>query len=380
MKKLSNNGKVAKTLVLTVTNDLVTDYRVHKVASSLADMGFVVTIIGRQLRNSLPLTSYNYATRRFKLWFNKGPLFYSSFNIRLFFYLITKQFDVIVANDLDSLPAAFFASKFTRKELVYDSHEYFTEVPELVGRPFVKRIWERIESALLPKLTKAYTVCNSIADVYSQKYNTRFEVVRNLPELSGFNISESNHALPFDNNMPLIIYQGAVNVGRGIEEAILAMHNVSNAGLLIIGHGDRFDDCKDLIKSENLCKKVIMTGKIPFGELKKITPYATIGLSVEKNIGLNYYYALPNKLFDYIHSLVPVLVTRLPEMERIVEMHEVGMVIEKTDPQLIANAINQMLANKELLKKWKDNCIKARRYLNWETEKEVLFKIFYDLL
>ncbi|HOO83329.1 MAG TPA: glycosyltransferase [Prolixibacteraceae bacterium] len=376
----TNNKKAAKTLVLTVTNDLVTDNRVHKVATTLTDMGFAVTLAGRRLKNSLPLTDRNYAARRFKLWFNKGPMFYAAYNIRLFFYLLVKKFDVVVANDLDSLPAAFLATKLTRKALVYDSHEYFTEVPELVNRPKVKRAWEMIEKAILPRLTKAYTVCQSIADVYFQKYGTRFEVLRNLPETTGFPELENGFVPPFPTNLPVIIYQGAVNLGRGVEEAILAMHQVSGARLVVVGYGDKFDACKALIESENLTDKVIMTGKIPFGELRKITRFATIGLSVEKNIGLNYYFALPNKLFDYIHSLVPVLVTRLPEMERIVATHEVGVIIEKTDQQLIANALNQMLANTDKLKIWKENCSKARKQLNWENEKQVLYGIFTDLL
>lgn len=142
--------KSHKKLVLTVTNNLVSDNRVHKVATTLVGMGFDVTLVGRTWPSNSKLNPRNYSTRRFALLFNKGFLFYANYNIRLFFYLLYKRFDVILSNDLDSLTACFVASKITRANLVYDSHEYFTELPELVDRPFVKMTWEKIESFILP--------------------------------------------------------------------------------------------------------------------------------------------------------------------------------------------------------------------------------------
>lgn len=185
---------------------------------------------------------------------------------------------------------------------------------------------------------------------------------------------------PFSTSLPIILYQGAVNKGRGIEEAILAMHKVENALLVIIGDGDLFQQCNNLVISENLQHKVHFTGLVPFDELRKMTRFATIGLSIEKNIGLNYYFALPNKLFDYIHSEVPVLATQLPEIERVVKEYGVGMVIEEAKTDLIANAINQMLGDAEGMKNWRENCKIAKQELCWENEEQVLKAIFEGLL
>jgi glycosyltransferase involved in cell wall biosynthesis len=368
-----------KRLVLTVTNDLVTDSRVHKVAKTLDEMGFDVTLVGRRFNNSLPLDERNYSTHRFKFCFNKGPLFYATYNLRLFFYLLLKNFDVVVSNDLDSLLAGYIATKITKKVLVYDSHEYFTEVPELVNRPFIKKRWEGIERAILPKLKHCYTVCQSIADVYKQKYGTNFKVVRNVPE--NFISTEFDPLFqpPFPTDKPIVIYQGAVNMGRGIEEAIMAMHHVEVARLVIVGVGDLYNHCNQLVVNEQLMDKVMLIGRIPFRKLRKLTPYATIGLSVEKNIGLNYYFALPNKLFDYIHSSVPVLASRLPEIERIVNTYKVGMLIDQITPGSIASGINEMLANEEKLELWRQNCLKAKGELCWEEEEKVLKEIYKNL-
>jgi glycosyltransferase involved in cell wall biosynthesis len=368
-----------KSILMAVTNDLVSDNRVHRIAITLLDMGFEVTLAGRKYPSGKIIFNRPYKIRRFSLWFNKGPLFYAGYNIRLFFYLLFNRFDVIVSNDLDTLPGCFYASRILRIPLVYDSHEYFTEVPELISRPKVKRFWEGIEKTILPKIKHCYTVCQSIADIYNNRYKTSFRVVRNIPYKLK-DLKSDGFVPPFPTDKPVVIYQGAVNLGRGIEEAILAMHRLDNVNLVIIGWGDIIDKCKKLAEDEGLTDKVIFTGRIPLEELNKITRFATIGLSVEKDMGLNYRYALPNKLFDYIQSEVPMLVSPLPEIKRIVEDYNVGLIIEESSPEAIAGGIYKMLSDDELYHQWKENCRKAKEILCWENERNVVLSIYNPFL
>lgn len=365
------------TLALAVTNDLVTDNRVHKIACTLTNMGYEVTLIGRILHNSPAIAPRKYSTLRFSLWFNNGPLFYANYNLALFFHLIIKRYDVIVANDLDTLLAGFVASEITKTSLVYDSHEYFTEVPELVERPWIKRRWEKIEEGILPKVKHCYTVCQSIANIYNTKYGTNFRVVRNLPFRKHDDEIASNP--PFPTDLPVILYQGAVNLGRGLQEAIQAMQYINNARLVIIGDGDEMDDIKQLVAEKQLNNKVIIAGRIPFDELKKVTPLATIGLSIEQDMGLNYRYALPNKLFDYIQSGVPVLASQLPEIKKIVDDYKVGHTIVKTSIEELVKGIQLMLASPELMAKWKENCRIAAEELCWENEEKVLISVYSSI-
>jgi glycosyltransferase involved in cell wall biosynthesis len=368
-----------KKLALAVTNDLISDNRVHKVATTLLSMGYDVQLIGRILPSSPSIERRSYTTHRFSLWFNKGPLFYANYNIALFFYLLFNNFDVVVANDLDTLLACFVASKITKKKLVYDSHEYFTEVPELVDRPKVKAMWERIERHIVPNLKHCYTVCQSIADIYNAQYGTTFKVVQNVPSRLPEHDIDRNFLPPFPIDQPVILYQGAVNLGRGIEEAILAMHQLENVRLVIIGDGDKLTECKNIVENEGLSNNVILTGRKTIHELKQITHFATIGLSVEKDMGLNYRYALPNKLFDYIQSEVPVLASELPEIKRIVDLYKIGLTIPETTPESIAVSIKRMLNSPELMAEWKKNCAKAKEDLCWENEEKVLIALYQQL-
>ena len=167
-------------IIVSVTNDLVTDNRVDKVCRFLVNQGFDVILVGRKLKNSLTLSDRPYQTKRMRLMFTKGALFYAEFNLRLFFYLLFKGATHQLSNDLDTLLANYLAAKIRGRKLIYDTHELYTEVPELMSRPRVKRIWERIEGWIFPKLNKVYTVNDSIADFYSKKYMKNVLVVRNV--------------------------------------------------------------------------------------------------------------------------------------------------------------------------------------------------------
>ena len=360
---------VKKRIIVSVTTDLVSDNRVHKVCTALHESGFDILLTGRKIPGKLKLAPREYKTNRFKLPFNKGFLFYASYNLRLFIFLLVNKFDLLLANDLDTLPANFLISKLKGKPLIYDSHEYFTEVPELINRKFVKGIWELLEKMMLPHIKYAYTVSNSIAEVYTAKYGTGFKVVRNISA----NKSEPLHK---QTNEKIILYQGALNKGRGLQKAIMAMSFVKGAKLVIAGDGPIKNELSLLIDKLELGKKVQMTGRMSIEELTGLTPTASAGISLEEGSALNYRYALPNKLFDYIQAQVPVIVSNMPEMAALVNKYRIGLVISSHEPAELGKAFNTLLFDIKQREIWKKNLKNAAKELNWENEKKVLQDIF----
>lgn len=369
-------NKTAKKISVSVTNDLVSDNRVHKVCNSLRNMGYEVELIGRIHKKSLPLQTRPYHTKRFNLIFQKGAAFYAEYNFRLFWYLLFNKNNILLSNDLDSLPANFVAAKFKGKPLVYDSHEYFTEVPELINRPKVKKIWEWIEKQILPHITYAYTVCDSIAKIYDEKYGVDFKVIRNFPLRKK---QENPKTTSGQRSGQIILYQGALNKGRGLTEAIRAMHFVKNAKFLIAGDGDIKRELEQLVEKEKLNEKVFFTGRLSLDELSELTPTADLGISIEEDLGLNYRFALPNKLFDYIQAEIPVLISNLPEMKAIVEKYKVGEITNTLEPEKLAIKINHALSDKEKRKTWKKNLMLAAKELTWEKEEKVLKELFKQI-
>ncbi len=356
-----------KTVILSVTNDLVGDQRVHKLATTLLNNNFTVILVGRKLKNSLEINR-KYNTVRFNLLFNKGFLFYANYNIRLFIFLLFTKFDILNANDLDSLLANYLAARIKGKKIVYDSHEFFTQVPELVNRPLVQNIWLKLEKWILPKLKYTYTVSPAIAKGYKSLYNIDIKLIRNLPFYTKINNT-------YVKKEKYIIYQGALNIGRGIENMIIAMKNI-NAKLMIIGGGDIEIELKQLVKNNNLEDKVIFKGKLAFNKLSEYTQKATIGISLEEPEGLNYKYALPNKIFDYINAEIPVVVSNLPEMAKIVKQYNVGEILKENTSNAIAKQINNLLNNTEVYNNYVINTKKAKQELCWETQERELLELY----
>jgi glycosyltransferase involved in cell wall biosynthesis len=370
---MSVNNKV----IVTVSNDLYTDQRVHKVCSFIEKQGYDVLLVGRIKKESKEIKR-SYATHRLKLWFSKGPLFYAEFNLRLFFYLLVHKSSKIVANDLDTLLACYSASKFKLDtQLIYDTHEYFTEVPELVARPKVKKIWEGIEGWIFPKLKAIYTVNESIAQLYSTKYKKEINVVRNISPLYQPSALKTKEELGIPTNKFVIIIQGAgINIDRGAEETVSAMQLIEDSVLLIVGDGDVVPQLKENVKKLQLDDKVKFFPKMSYHKMMNYTYHADLGLTLDKPTNINYRFSLPNKIFDYIHANIPVLGTDLVEIKNIIETYEVGRIIPELTSLNLAQTINEIKVDKLSLENWKTNCTKAKEVLNWEKESETL-KQFY---
>lgn len=367
----------SKRIIVSVTNDLYTDQRVHKVCTFLLNQGYNVLLVGRLRKSSIPLLQRDYKTKRMRLLFDKGALFYAEYNFRLFLLLLFRRANILLSNDLDSLLGNYAASKFKpTAELVYDSHEYFTEVPELKGRN-AKKLWEGIEAWIFPKLKKIYTVNKSIANLYAEKYKKEIKIVRNISPLWKPTELKSREELGLPTGVPIIIIQGAgINVDRGSEEAVDAMKFIDSAVLIIVGDGDVLPELKKRVNANNLQKKVLFFSKKPYDEMMNFTHHASIGLTLDKDTNLNYKYSLPNKLFDYIHTSTAIVCTDLVEIRGVVDKYEVGEVIKVFNTTNLANCLNSLLSDPERLKRYQSNCEVASKTENWEKETEVLAEIF----
>jgi len=360
-------------IIITVTNDLSTDQRVNRIAKTLQSNGHKVILAGRYMKNSKILNPRNYSTKRFYLLFSRCVFFYAEYNLRLFLFLLFSRYDLSISCDLDTLPANYFASVLRRKKLIYDCHELFTEVPELLDRNFTKSIWLKIERIILPHVKFSCTVSSSIAEYYRSKYGISMKVIRNLPYYSPVR-PEIKNKLNYDGKK-IIIYQGSVNTGRGVDLIIKSMQFISNAVFVVIGDGDVLKEMQSLVVELNLGNKVIFKGRLPFEELPQYTVQADIGLVLEENRGLSYYYSLSNKLFDYIQARVPVLGSPFPEIKGIIERYGIGQTIANHEISEIKNKIEFMLDNIELRKTWKQNLGVAARELCWENEEKILYQL-----
>ncbi len=371
LSKFSISNLLMKKIYFTVTNDLTYDQRMIRICTSLANVGYNVWLIGRQRPNSKPLRQQAFQQKRLNCFFERGKFFYLEYNIRLFFFLMWHRFDAVCSIDLDTILAGFYSSRLKRKICIYDAHEYFTEVPEVVQRPTTKRIWEWVAQHTIPKLTHAYTVCQSLQEVFQKRYHTSFEVIRNVPFQQTKPIEQLSFQTPF-----ILLYQGVLNDGRGLEEMIAALQQLPEVEFWLAGEGDRSQELRQLVQTLGLDRQVKFLGYIQPHELKAVTLKAHLGVNLLQNKGLNYYYSLANKFFDYIQALKPSLNMNFPEYAMIIEEHPVGLLLDDLTPETIVSSIKKIIEQPEVYQTLQANCLKAREVFVWEKE-AVKLEAFY---
>ncbi len=361
---------MGKRIIFTVTNNLSFDQRMNRICTSLAHAGYDVLLVGRKTAGSSPLSPKPYRQTRLRTVFSSGKLFYASFNIQLFFYLLFKKAAVICAIDLDTILPCLFASGLKGCERVYDAHELFCEMKEVVSRPAVYRSWKRIERFSIPRFKHGYTVNQLIAGEFQSMYGVSYEVIRNMPLLN-------DEVMPSAREK-FILYQGAVNEGRCFETLIPAMQQV-NASLIICGDGNFMEQAKALVQEYGVAEKVQFRGYILPEQLPFITRQAAIGVTLFEKDGRSNYYSLANKYFDYIQAGTPQVCVDYPAYREINNLYETAVLIDTVDPAAIASALNNLLSDEQLYKRLAANCINARKELNWQQEEKKLIAFYNHL-
>lgn len=358
-------------IVFTVTNDLNFDQRMQRICTSLSKAGYEVVLIGRRKKSSGLLHKQPYRQIRLNPLFQNGKLFYAIYNCMLFFRILFIKADAYCAIDLDTALPLVLVSGIKRKKLIYDAHEYFTEVPELMNRRSVQKFWLWVEKLLIPRTHARYTVSQGLADLYMDKYQKRFDVIRNVTvQASAGDINE--------RNPKMLIYQGAVNEGRGLEAMIHCMKD-HNWELHIAGEGDLLEEINELAASTGNREKVIFHGWLSPTELKKLTKEAYVGINLLENKGLSYYHSLSNKFFDYMQVGLPQVFIGFPEYLAVNKEYEIGIPVNDLEPAKLSAAIENLLNDTDLYRKLVQNCKEASGKFNWEIEEKKLLDIYLDL-
>jgi len=368
-------------VVFSVTNCICHDQRVLKIAEKVSILGCDVSIVGRKRGECCNNDSVPFKTSRFRMMFKKGFLFYAFFNIRLFIYLLFRHSDLLVANDLDTLLPNYLVSKLRKLPLVYDSHEYFTGVPEIQNRPFVKWVWKNIEKLVFPNLKNVMTVSDSIAKQYEEEYRVNVITVRNCSRITEAIFPFSREELDINPDHLLLILQGTgINIDRGGEELIEAIGLTDGVSLLIVGSGDRYNYLKEMTEDSGLGEKIRFIPAVSWDILMKYTKSADAGLSLDNSTNLNYRFSLPNKLFDYISAGIPIIATDLPEVSKILKEYTCGLLITRPDPEEISIVVKKLRDDKVLLSELKHNSVIASKSINWEKESQKIKDLYNSII
>lgn len=372
-----------KIVYLAVTSDLAYEQRLDNIATSLHKNGYNVHLIGTKKTGS---HKKEYKTKRFKMLSSSGRLFNIEFNIRLFFYLLFSKMDIIVANDIDTIIGAYWAAKLKKKEIVFDCRKLYTETPEISSRykASTKKYWENVEKNYIPKIKHVYTTTSSIANEYQKNFDKEFKVIHNYSSNIEITVEDDDQSEIINlkelfPNKKIMLFQGSLTQNRGVEYLIKATEHIDNAVLVIIGEGYLKEHLEEITKSLKLTKKVFFIASPQRKHLHLYTKQADLGVTLEEYTSKNFYVNIPTNLFDYINNEIPVLVSKLPEMEKLVSKYEIGIVSESYHPLILANKINKYFNNAALIEKFHKNIKIAKSELNWAKEEPKLIELYNSI-
>ena len=307
-------------------------------------------------------------------------------------YIRKLQGELLSCHDLICLCIGWLSTLGLRKKplLVYDSHEF--EYGRNCKRNFIVKLFVKALECFLCKRTVLNIVVNdSIADAIQNlhRLKNRPLVVRNVPSFWNIDVNRcilKRRKICEEYNIPIerfiLMYHGAITDGRGIENAIYAVANVQNACLLILGNGEKnyVSRLEAMISSLQLKEKVFFHPAVEHSMLWEYIGSVDVELSVLLNTCVNHYYALPNKLFESIQAMIPLIVSDFPEMERIVKMYDIGVCCKSDDVNSLVEAIQLMNKDKVLYSRFKANMQDAKKELCWENEKGILEEAYRSIL
>jgi glycosyltransferase involved in cell wall biosynthesis len=278
--------------------------------------------------------------------------------------------DGICAIDLDTIIPCLLVSTMKAIPRVYDAHEYFTEMKEVRERNLIRRVWTSIERFAIPKFEYCYTVSNGLANEFSKMYGKSFAVIRNLPNSRPLNtnIKKENY----------VFYGGAVNEARGFEYLIPAIKKTPYK-LVICGDGNYMERLRSLIEQQGVQEQVELRGMVKPDELYLVAQKALLGFNLVEKEGLNQYYSLANKFFDYIQAGLPQITMNLPEYSFVNNEYEVAVLIDELSVQNLEDTIGRTLNDPVLIDKLHKNTLKARDKYCWEKEEVRLIKFYNQI-
>jgi glycosyltransferase involved in cell wall biosynthesis len=312
----------------------------------------------------------------------------NTFNVLALPIALRSGADIYHAHDLINLPIAYHAASARGAKLVYDAHELFSEI----DNPWIKvrrSYWRRTEKRLLPHCLLATTVNEFIAEEMGKRYGVPPpEVIYNCPRRpEGFDPdaphAQLHEALKVPLETRILLYQGWLGEGRGLEELIQGAGYLrgANAVLALMGYGETRSALEAIAAEHNLHDIVRFLDPVPQRDLLAYCASASVGVIPYRPVDLNHYYSSPNKLFDFIQAHLPILANDLPFLRKVIVGRDIGMVAPMTTSDSVGRAMLDILEGlnePSTASRWRSNLREAAEVYNWEHEGEKLLRLFYE--
>ena len=288
------------------------------------------------------------------------------------------------ACDLWSLPVArdlYRRAKLDKypHKLYYDSREIYSSLGPIGGKGIKQALITQAEKVYVDDVDVMITSGLMDSDYLKKHFKNAvpyYEIYNYPAYKSPLDVDLLRKKSKISQSKTIFIYQGVLLPGRGLTKAIDAIELVKNGMLFIVGEGPAFGELKEYVETRNLSDKVVFTGSVPYTRLHEITCSADVGLALFEPVSKSYELSLPNKMFEYCMAGIPTIATDLPQMAKVMDTNEIGILVDKElDVEDLADKMSFLTApyNRD---QFKEVCERAARDYSYEAQKKNILEIF----
>lgn len=296
-------------------------------------------------------------------------------HLELMWRMVRLRPDVVHAHDVNTLPTAWLAAKLSRAPIIYDAHEISSSRE---GYATFRKLVSWIECFLMPRIQGAITTTDVRAKFFARTYGVdRPTVLQNRPRKQSINgSSRLREELGLQMPWPIVLYQGGLQPGRGLEGLVRAAAAVPGAYFVFVGAGKLGGVLRDIVASLELENRVYFIPTVPLSDLPSYTESADIGVQPIENTCLNHYSTDSNKLFEYVQAGLPVVASDLPEIRRVVRTHDLGLLVPAGDLEALAAALRDLVGDEGKRRHFARCSEVASSVLNWEDQEHKLLDLY----
>ena len=300
-------------------------------------------------------------------------------HLALLWLMVRLRADVVHAHDVNTLPTAWLAARLSRARLVYDAHEISTSRE---GYSSFRKLVGLVEKALMPSADGTITTTEARAKFFARAYGiNRPVVLQNRPREQRPQASERiRQEMGLNEPWPIVLYQGGVQQGRGLERLARVAAQVPGAYFVFIGGGRLDASLRQIAQELRLEDRVRFIPTVSLADLPSYTASADIGVQPIENTCLNHYTTDSNKLFEYVQAGLPVIASDLPEIRRIVRQHDLGLLVPAGNSEALAVALRRMVGDAKLRAHHAARARTAAPALSWEVQEHLLVELYHRIL
>ncbi len=342
--------------------DLATDHRCFKLAKSLRQLGYKPVIYCDKPQGPLGPAWADFEVHVITRESHQQKFFpvFLSFLLHLTPVLWRTRARVWISLDAPPLFWLAFMGRLRGRTVVYDSHELFLETPMVLNRPSRRVFWWLWERGGFALISRAITISPAIVSRLRQSHPAvTFYLLPNMPFETPALVVEP----PPVSEGTRLIFQGGLRVATGLPELFLSMKSKPRFHLDVYGAGSEEADLKNRARSAGVESRVDFHGSVPFEQLPGLIAPARVGIHLMQPVCGSFALTWANKIFDYVHVLVPVLLSDNLAHRELLREFRVGVVVDSFSPESIGSGLEEILADREL---FVEECRKAREHWHWE--------------